>query len=348
MWARWHKRHETRKLSAERLLGPALLAALLLLALPAWGQDQLCQIDDACDDGSFCEFPTGTCGAGGEDGTCQDVGDSCPQCWSPVCGCDGVTYANDDCLQEAGFSKKMDGLCFDAAETCEDHCGGPSEGFCWCDHLCEGIGDCCPDYEPVCVQALPPCPPNGGNGGDCEPGPDSCVDHCGGPSEDRSCWCDTFCEGIGDCCDNYAFVCVEECPDPNGDSCVDHCGGLSEDGSCHCDDACESRGDCCDDYLSACSVPPPGCEPGPDSCVGHCGGPSEDSSCWCDAFCVGQGDCCADYVPACVDEVCPGPPGDSCVGHCGGPSEDSSCWCDTFCVDNGDCCADHAIQCVPG
>ena len=42
------------------------------------------------------------------------------------------------------------------------------------------------------------------DGGLCE------VDDCGGPSSNASCYCDTWCDMFGDCCDNKADVCGPE------------------------------------------------------------------------------------------------------------------------------------------
>jgi len=48
--------------------------------------------------------------------------------------------------------------------------------------------------------------------GDCfvtvnkEPRPDSCVTRCGGSAP--ACWCDSLCAGYGDCCSDYAGVCL--------------------------------------------------------------------------------------------------------------------------------------------
>jgi hypothetical protein len=44
----------------------------------------------------------------------------------------------------------------DAVGSCEgdgtNHCGGQADGGCWCDDECEQVGDCCADYEDVCVE----------------------------------------------------------------------------------------------------------------------------------------------------------------------------------------------------
>lgn len=54
----------------------------------------------------------------------------------------------------------------DAAGTCKaagsaNYCGGKGSGVCYCDDACEGYGDCCSDYKPVCKGTEPP-PPNPG------------------------------------------------------------------------------------------------------------------------------------------------------------------------------------------
>lgn len=38
------------------------------------------------------------------------------------------------------------------APTCEGFCGGPAmDKLCYCDAVCESFGDCCDDYEPICL-----------------------------------------------------------------------------------------------------------------------------------------------------------------------------------------------------
>ncbi|MFO0549614.1 MAG: DUF6748 domain-containing protein [Polyangiaceae bacterium] len=50
----------------------------------------------------------------------------------------------------------------------------------------------------ACVAGDPPAP---------APGPDSCVDACGGASSDGSCYCDAACEFYGDCCKDFSAAC---------------------------------------------------------------------------------------------------------------------------------------------
>jgi hypothetical protein len=37
----------------------------------------------------------------------------------------------------------------DAVGSCVGHCGTKADN-CWCDDLCEQVGDCCPDRDPMC------------------------------------------------------------------------------------------------------------------------------------------------------------------------------------------------------
>ncbi|RMH44993.1 MAG: hypothetical protein D6689_01000 [Deltaproteobacteria bacterium] len=93
-----------------------------------------------------------------------------------------------------------------AGPTCEGHCGGQNAADnCWCDDACSQYGDCCPDYEAVCTAG----------GGDDTPTPapaPSCEGHCGSssavPGSSPACYCDSACEGYGDCCSDYPTVCT--------------------------------------------------------------------------------------------------------------------------------------------
>ncbi|MFO7567867.1 MAG: FG-GAP-like repeat-containing protein [Enhygromyxa sp.] len=72
------------------------------------------------------------------------------------------------------------------SNSCSGACGGAAQG-CWCDELCTQYGDCCADYQAICV-----------NGATCE-------GHCGGASS--GCWCDDLCTQYGDCCSDYEPQC---------------------------------------------------------------------------------------------------------------------------------------------
>jgi hypothetical protein len=119
-----------------------------------------------CPDGSFCHFPAGTCGAVNAGGTCEEVPEACPTIFDPVCGCDGVTYANRCEAARAKQSIKHEGSCEGnwcdpgAGVTCGEgeFCKYPP-GACHCHDCacCDVVGECtqiplgCPDnVDPVC------------------------------------------------------------------------------------------------------------------------------------------------------------------------------------------------------
>lgn len=42
----------------------------------------------------------------------------------------------------------------DGTNSCKASCGGQAPSGCWCDELCTGFGDCCPDYQARCGSPL--------------------------------------------------------------------------------------------------------------------------------------------------------------------------------------------------
>jgi len=74
--------------------------------------------------------------------------------------------------------------------------------------------------------------------------PSSCVCHCGNYTGE--CWCDEFCYGYGDCCNDYLSECHLHRP-----SCRNNCG--EQVGSCYCDQDCSWYNDCCRDIERYCT-----------------------------------------------------------------------------------------------
>ena len=65
----------------------------------------------ACDEGSLCDLPEGMCAGADFFGECVPIPPACDDVFDPVCGCDGVTYANDCERQRVGVAKSHDGEC---------------------------------------------------------------------------------------------------------------------------------------------------------------------------------------------------------------------------------------------
>jgi hypothetical protein len=109
-----------------------------------------------CPTGEFCDLPAGLCGAADLDGRCVEISAACPEFYSPVCGCDGVTYANDCFRQAAQAQKAHDGPCVEPDCTMNGDCGegafcAKPLGECAGDGQCEARPTACPDvYLPVC------------------------------------------------------------------------------------------------------------------------------------------------------------------------------------------------------
>jgi hypothetical protein len=153
-----------------RFLSPALLALALLLtgALAVQAQaGSTCGGFAAlkCPDGQACRFPAGQCNTADLAGTCVAVPSTCQEAGPPVCGCDGLTYANECQLLKAGVRAAKQGECHSKEEpkACQSNadCTG-TNNFCeWkagtCGATDKDTGRCvvepetCPQlFNPVC------------------------------------------------------------------------------------------------------------------------------------------------------------------------------------------------------
>lgn len=144
----------------------AALALSVLASLPAETAAQTgpaCGGSNAakCPDGQACQFPAGQCGVADLQGNCVTVPATCPEGGPKVCGCDGITYANECQLLKAGVRQAKKGDCRATEEPrackADADCNATSV---FCEFLAgtcgtQGPGRCLAEPQ-VCPQSLNP------------------------------------------------------------------------------------------------------------------------------------------------------------------------------------------------
>lgn len=68
--------------------------------------------ENVCETGEFCRRTIkDMCGAADAPGICSPIPEMCTMDYSPVCGCDGVTYSNECVANSKGVSASYLGEC---------------------------------------------------------------------------------------------------------------------------------------------------------------------------------------------------------------------------------------------
>ncbi len=245
---------------------------------------QLCNDDSDCGAGEFCECRVASCGKTG--GVCVTRPEVCPEIAAPVCGCDGMTYANDCERQAAGVCKRGSGACVETGG-----CLDPSDGS------CTGV---------ACSPTTPCNDPNQSCAPQCAPAPPgTCFNLL-----TRSCT-DRACDGGTSCMPNEA--CIPRCPPPPP---VGKCFMMEakecSDVPCGPGEPCPQPGAFCNPAcLHSCSADAD-CDDGNGCTTDRC----DSGVCVHECLCVdpaGVASCCPG-----PSAVCAGPCGSDANGSCGG------------------------------
>jgi hypothetical protein len=119
----------------------------------------------ACVKGQYCKYAIDAqCGAADQTGICTTVPEVCPTIYSPVCGCDGVTYGNECEAASKGVSIVSREACGSDSDVCGTRGAPPCDAGEYCNYepdakcgITDLPGKCAPipqgctkEYAPVC------------------------------------------------------------------------------------------------------------------------------------------------------------------------------------------------------
>ena len=180
-----------------------------------------CSVSSPCNQGEVCHFEmSDSCGSKGQLGTCLLVSQMCLENYSPVCGCDGLTYSNACKAHANGVSPRAQGACEESFEAAEE----PPNMFCD-----SSDSETCPSGMFCRFSETQVCGETHQTKGECAPIPTDCMQE-----QDSVCGCDGN-DYINDC--------------------VAHAHGVSVryHGSCESVDSVDADESCDSDSTSECS-----------------------------------------------------------------------------------------------
>lgn len=172
-------------------------------------------------------------------------------CDTNACGDDGCGGSCGNC--KAGEFCNKGQCAIEPGKSCLGFCKGDAPAGCSCAFGCKAKGNCCPDYEGVCV-CKPDC-----DGRVC--GSDGCGGTCGKCPNDKK-----YCDAAGQCNTTCQPVCTgKTC---GADGCGGSCGSCADGGTCNTDGKCVPASWLCLDIYYAdgslcdcsCGAPDPDCK----------------------------------------------------------------------------------------
>jgi len=150
------------------------------------------------------------------DDACKQYGDCCYN-YDDLC-CEGCNPTPSTSTTTTTTTTSTTSTTTSGKTGCAGLCGSSNGAEkCYCDNACKQYGDCCSNYDEFCCEDCDPTkapePTSTSTSTSTtttKPQPSvrsGCAGYCDAKNSDEGCWCDSLCQGYGDCCSNYDLVC---------------------------------------------------------------------------------------------------------------------------------------------